>query len=342
MANVLKTDGHCKESRFFSIGILGRPARPACGRGNLSLGIKYFLFLFLLSFAFTSVDAQIKIDKVLDAKLFSIIKEFKGDVGIYVHNLKTGKIVAINADTLFPTASMIKIPIMVGVFDKIEKGELKYDSLLTYRDSLLYPGDDILGSLKDSSQIELSKVQMLSMTTSDNTASLWLQSLAGTGPRINDLMEQLGLKYTRMNSRTPGREQMQEFYGWGVTTPREMAELVVKIYQEKVVSPWASERMFRNMSRSYWDGEALSEIPPYVHAASKQGAVDESRSEVVLVNAPHGDYVFCVITKSQQDTSWTNDNEGYVLLRNVSRTLWHYFEPKDKWNSYKESLELYH
>jgi len=34
-----------------------------------------------------------------------------------------------------------------------------------------------------------------------------------------------------------------------------------------------------------------------------KGAVDESRSEVVLLNAPHGDYVFCVINKNQQDTS---------------------------------------
>jgi beta-lactamase class A len=48
----------------------------------------------------------------------------------------------------------------------------------------------------------------------------------------------------------------------------------------------------------------LSQIPPTVQVASKQGAVNQSRSEVVLVNAPSGDYVFCVITKNQQDESW--------------------------------------
>ena len=288
------------------------------------------------------LSAQTKSDTSLTTLLRSYIGSFKGDVGMYVHNLESGASVEINADSLFPTASMIKVPIMVAIMDKVEKGELKYDSLLVYRDSLAYPGDDIIASLKDSATIELSKVQMLSMTTSDNTGSLWLQQLAGTGTRINEIMEHLGLNYTRMNSRTPGREEMWKKYGWGVTTPREMAELVVRLYRGKVVSPWASERMFRNMSRSYWDGEALSEIPPYIHVASKQGAVNESRSEVVLVNAPHGAYVFCVITKNQQDTSWTNDNDGFVLLRKVSRTLWHHFEPDDHWNPYKESLELYH
>ena len=54
--------------------------------------------------------------------------------------------------------------------------------------------------------------------------------------------------------------------------------------------------------------------------------------EVVLVNAPSGDYVFCVITKNQQDESWTSDNEGYILLRRVSAALWQYFEPHHPWS----------
>jgi len=51
----------------------------------------------------------------------------------------------------------------------------------------------------------------------------------------------------------------------------------------------------------------------------------------VLVNAPSGDYVFCVITKNQKDTSWEYDNEGYVLIRNISKLLWNYFEPESEW-----------
>jgi beta-lactamase class A len=276
-------------------------------------------------------------DKVLTKKLQALVKDFKGDVGIYVRHLRSGKTVEINADTLFPTASMVKVPIMTGIFDKIEKNELRYDSLLMFRDSLIYPGEDIVGTLKDSGRITLSKVVMLMITTSDNTASLWCQKLAGTGTRINEFMEENGFAVTRVNSRTPGREEMRSIYGWGVTSPREMSELVVRIREGKMISPAASERMYRNMARIYWDGEALSEIPPYIHAASKQGAVNQSRSEVVLVNAPHGDYVFCVITKNQQDESWVNENEGYVLLRDVSKTLWKYFEPKDQWNSIQES-----
>ncbi len=282
-----------------------------------------------------------KEDKTLQSKLQALVNSFNGDVGIYVRHLRNGKSVAINADSVFPTASMVKIPITIGIFDKIEKGEIDYHTDLVYKDSLLYEGVDILGSFKSGEKIELGKVLMLMITTSDNTASLWCQSLAGTGTAINGWLEKNGFVVTRVNSRTPGRESNRTKYGWGQTSPREMAELVVKIREGKVISERASERIYRNLTRIYFDSHALSQIPPYIQVASKQGALDQSKSEVVLVNAPHGDYVFCVITKNQKDERWVMDNEGYVLLRSVSRLLWNYFEPDSGWKPANESEEWY-
>jgi len=270
-------------------------------------------------------------DPKLQRALDSLVAGFQGDVGIYVRNLRTGRTAAIRADELFPTASMIKVPILVTLFDRMQRGELRFDTTLVYTDSLLYPGDDILGSFKDSSKVALSRVIMLMITTSDNTAALWNQSLAGGGVAINAWLAANGFDSTRVNSRTSGREANREAYGWGQTTPREMARLLTMIRAEAAVSPAASQEMYRDLTRIYWNGEALSQIPPWVQAASKQGAVDASRSEVVLVNAPSGDYVFCVITKNQQDQSWEAGNAGFVLLRRVSAMLWRYFEPKHPW-----------
>ena len=120
-----------------------------------------------------------------------------------------------------------------------------------------------------------------------------------------------------------------------------MADLVVRIREGKAISPRASERIYRNLIRIYWDSKALSQIPPYIQAASKHGSVDQAKSEVVLVNAPHGDYVFCVITKNQADQRWTSQNEGDVLIRNVSRLLWQYFEPNSTWKPAKGMADDY-
>ncbi|MCK7554576.1 class A beta-lactamase-related serine hydrolase [Chitinophaga sedimenti] len=272
-----------------------------------------------------------KEDKQLSAKLKPLLDAHRGVAGVYVHHLKKDKFVAINADTVFPTASMIKTTITVGVFDKIAKGELKYDSLLEYKDSLLYAGEDILGSFKSGEKIALSKVMMLMLTMSDNTASLWLQSLAGGGAAINSWLEEHGFAVTRVNSRTPGRRENQQLYGWGQTSPREMARLMEMIYRGAVISPAISDRIYRNLTRNFWDGQGLQQVPNHVRTASKNGAVNESRSEVIMVNAPHGDYVYCIITKDNKDQRWTKNNEALVLLRAVGYTIWKHYEKDGNW-----------
>jgi beta-lactamase class A len=288
-------------------------------------------FLFFLIVSPTICIAQ-KQDKKLRAKLETIIKDHRGVVGIYVKDLKTGKTVSINADTVFPTASIVKVPILLGVMDKIEKNELQYEQSLIYKDSLLYEGSDILGSFKNGEKISLKKVLMLMMTTSDNTASLWLQSLAGSGTRINQILDSLGFTDTRVNSRTPGRESIRSVYGWGQTTPAEMGRLVEMMYRSELLSPVASDRMMRSMGRNYWDlNEAISQIPPYVEVFSKNGCVNAVRSEILVVNAPNNPYILAIFTKNNIDQSWTRNNEGWVLARKVSALLWDYFEPKDKW-----------
>jgi beta-lactamase class A len=292
--------------------------------------MKPLLLLLLSLLTFSKTHAQ-KTDKQLTRQVQKLIRNFNGDIGVYVKNLKNGKVVAINADTVFPTASIVKIPILIGVMDKMANGELSYHQELVYRDSLLYEGVDILGSFKDSEKIELSKVLMLMLTMSDNTASLWLQGLAGGGTRINTILDSMGFLKTRVNSRTPGREEIRAVYGWGQTTPREIATLLERIYQGNVVSKAASDRMLRSMNRNYWDAESVSQLPPYATIFSKNGAVDESRSEVVLVRGIKSKYVFCISTKNIKDQSWLPTNEAWTLTRKLSALLWNYFEKSDNW-----------
>ncbi len=286
--------------------------------------------LFALSLLALPLSAQ-RHDPDLQAGLDSLAAGFHGSAGIFVQHLKRDVVASVNADSLFPTASMIKVPIMLTLFDRIARGELKYDETMVFRDSLRYD-DGIVGSFRDSTRIPVSELVTLMICFSDNTAALWLQQLAGTGTRINEWLETNGFHQTRMNSRTPGRQAIWEVYGWGMTTPREMATLLTRINEGTAVSPAAGQEMQRVLGTIYWRDEALSQIPPWVSTMSKQGAVDESRSEVVLVHAPSGDYVFSVITAHQQDTSWTPGNEGYRLIRGVSRYLWQTFEPSAPWS----------
>ena len=296
---------------------------------------RLFRLLTLVSFLILLLNqdsfSQYKTDKKLQSKLQVLIDSFHGTAGIYVRNLKTGKEVAINADTIFPTASIVKVPILIGIFNKIEQGKFTYHQPLVYRDSAARGGSGLMQFFKDSAKTDLSNVITLMITHSDNTAAVWCEKLAGGGIKINEWLAANGFQFTRVNARTTGREINNQQFGWGQTTPREMANLLVMIRQGKTVSPAASERMYRILTHVFWDEYALSEIPPYVQAASKQGMVNASRSELVMVNAPHGDYVFYVATKNNKDIKWEPGNEAWQLARNVSALLWNYYEPHYGW-----------
>jgi beta-lactamase class A len=293
---------------------------------------KIFLTLVLMTFLLQQNSfSQYRTDKKLESKLRVLIDSFHGIAGIYVRNLKSGKEVAINADTIFPTASIVKLPILIGIFNKIQEGAFTYHQSMLYRDSMAHGGSGLMQYFKDSTKTDLSNVITLMITHSDNTAAIWCEKLAGGGITINKWLEDNGFQFTRVNSRTPNRKDDYSQYGWGQTTPREMADLLAMIREGKTVTTAASERMYRILTHIYWDEYALSQIPPYVQAASKQGMVDASRSEAVLVNAPHGDYVFYVATKNNTDKKWEPGNEAWQLARNVSELLWNYFEPKSKW-----------
>ena len=264
------------------------------------------------------------INKSLQNSVEALVKDYKGDIGVYVKSLKTGKVVQINADTVFPTASIVKVPILIGIVNKINQKELSYHQEEIYNDSMLYAGVDILGSFKNGEKIELSKLMMLMLSMSDNTASLWLQKLAGTGTVINNLMQQNGFVNTSVNSKTIGRENDRTKYGWGQTTPKEMAFIFEKLYRGEIINDSLSKKMLRLLGRNYWDEEALSEIPSTIFVASKSGAVDASRNEILLVMAKEP-YILSVFTKNNKDQSWEYQNEAWVLTRKLSKIVYKFY-----------------
>ena len=76
--------------------------------------MRCFILAFVCFISIQNAHAQ-KTNKKLQSKVEELIKGFNGEIGIYIKEFKTGKIVAINGDTVFPTASIIKIPILIGI-----------------------------------------------------------------------------------------------------------------------------------------------------------------------------------------------------------------------------------
>ena len=136
----------------------------------------------------TSAELQRAVEAEIDG--------FEGVVGVYVRHLETGATAEVRPDELFPTASMIKVPIMVTVFDRIEAGEIDYSADVMFVDSLRYSEYDLFGDLRDSSLVPVHQLVELMLSASDNTSSLWLQAMV-TGEYINEWLAANGFEGTR-------------------------------------------------------------------------------------------------------------------------------------------------
>ncbi|MDE2292359.1 MAG: serine hydrolase [Elusimicrobia bacterium] len=261
------------------------------------------------------------------SEIAAAAKPLSGSAGVYVLDLRTGAETAWNADETFPTASLIKVPLLAVLLDKVSKGGLDYDSPLVYRSTRAYPGGDMLGSFADGSTVTVGRLAFLTASMSDNTAALWVQELDGGGAAVNAWLAARGFERTRVNSRTPGREADQRAYGWGQTTPRELGRVFAAVWKGTLLTPAADEELARVLGRSFWDGEALSAVPPTVRTLSKQGAVDAARGECLAVGSPAPGYVLCALTKDLKDHGWGHEQEGFAFLRRVSALVWRHFNP---------------
>jgi beta-lactamase class A len=95
------------------------------------------ILLGLKSFSSEKAQADKQTQKIHDDlydRLMQIIQaraqEFPGEVGIYIKNLRTGDAVGLNDDRLFPSASLVKLPIMAAVYMADEEKKLSLNDTI--------------------------------------------------------------------------------------------------------------------------------------------------------------------------------------------------------------------
>ena len=255
--------------------------------------------------------------------LDSLSAAHRGVVGYAVHNLDTGERLERRGDEPFPTASLIKVPILVALFGLIEKGEIALDDRLVVNRVDKVPGSGILQHLHDGITITVRDAAWLMVTVSDNTATnLILDKVAMR--RVWTAMEALGLPRTKVHSRTFQRFTSVAMdssvkYGFGVSTPNEMARLFTLLAQGRAVSARADSTMLAMLAANphalglhrYLDG---------IHSPRKSGEVDASRTECGLLHL-RSRVAVCVFTRENQDQRWVPDNEAQLLLANMGRAV---------------------
>ena len=259
----------------------------------------------------------------LHRTLDSLAGAHRGVVGYTVHDLDTGERLERRGDETFPTASLIKVPVLVTVFDLVEQKKLSLDDPLTVLKIDKVPGSGQLQFLHDNATVTVRDAAWLMITLSDNTATnLLLDRIIIR--RVWDKMEKLGLPHTKVHSKTFLRNSSVAMdssvkYGLGVTTPNEMARLFALLADGKAVSPAADSTMLDMLAHN----EDYSKLQRYVEGLDvphKTGDTDQVRTECALFPL-QSRVVACVLTKENEDKRYMIDNEAQAMMARMGDAI---------------------
>jgi beta-lactamase class A len=192
--------------------------------------------------------------------------------GVYVKSLETSEEIAIDAERQMETMSTIKIPLMVEVLEQIKAGKFALTDKYTFVQADSQPGTGTIQRLDPGAVMTVKDLITMMIIVSDNTATEVLYRMVGGPEAVNRRMDALGLKHTRaMNvpSRwfpalrsAPTTEQFyrEGKYPFGLTTPREMGQLLEMMERGTLVDKNASDLMLRIMRGQLY----RTRIPRYV------------------------------------------------------------------------------
>jgi beta-lactamase class A len=290
----------------------------------------------LRSFAIAAVlviSAGSAVAADLDEAVATLAKRHKGKVAVALKNLKTGEEIYLNADEVMPTASLIKLPVMVETYWQANEGKVKLDTMLTLKKADKVQGSGILTPhFSDGASFSLRDAVRLMIVYSDNTATNMVLDQIGL-PSTNARMEKLGLKDTKINAKvfradTRLDQERGKKYGLGSTTAREMVQLLEMIEGGKVVSPEASKDMLDHLKRCDDKEKMTRFLPAGTVVAHKTGSVNASKTDAGIIYTKSGPVVVCVLTDGNEDQRWVADNAAQVLIGKIARVVYDHFGGK--------------
>lgn len=196
----------------------------------------------------------------LHAELDRIAASYTGKCTYALTDLASGEHISRDEDDVMPTASLIKVPILVSLYRAVHEGRLALEDRTHYREDQQVLGSGVLIHLTPGVEMSVRDAAVLMIIISDNVATNMCIDLVGLD-RINETMRDLGLTRTQIFLRLGDRAAGLDARKMSVSSAGDIARLLELIARHEAVSPDASEDMLRIMRRQDYRHELSSLLP---------------------------------------------------------------------------------
>ena len=231
----------------------------------------------------------------LETNIRRSLRDFQGEIGFVIKDLQSGRVFVHNPDRRFPSASMVKIPIMAASYKAAEEGRISLEDILKLERKDKVRGSGILRATPSGTTVTVDALIDLMITDSDNTAANMLIDLLGFD-YLGQAFKELGLDQTNLarkmmdfRSRANGVENF--------TTPREMAAILESMYRRTCVSPAASDKCLECLKKQKVNDRIPRYLPRSVTVAHKTGLENKVCHDAGILYTGKGNVLVSVLTE---------------------------------------------
>ena len=244
-------------------------------------------------------------------------KDHAGIAGAYVLDPEGGLGYGVRADEPFFGASVMKIPVMVAVYRKIDEGELALSDSFETEEADWAAGAGWLQWEEAGIGHTVEDYLYMMMTQSDNVATNALIRKVGGREHVNEVAKDLGARNTVL--RQPVTSERAIVTGLdNQTTPRDMATMLSRVATGDAASEISCEDMLYLMYQNVTDRWLEAGLPDDIYAANKTGWLYKVYDDAGVVQEGEHPYVVAIFSKHGPD----DVEAGKTLIKDVSAAAW--------------------
>lgn len=284
-----------------------------------------------------SIDTNSITPNQIDQRLKPLIEDHAGQVGTAVRILNSQNQVvcewSFRGSEVMPTASLIKLPVMIEAYRQAADGKFSMSDMLVLRESDKVPGSGILTEHFSAGMcLSTEDAIRLMIRYSDNTATNLVLDRIGLNATANT-MKTMGHPETQIHAKVFRRDtsidiERSKKFGLGSTTALDMISLLTQMARHELVSPDACDAMIAHLLSCDDSSKFKQLLPPGTKVAHKTGAVTRSRTSAGIIYVGSAKILLCLLTDQNEDTSWEDENEAHVLCAKVSKELYDLLDGK--------------